>query len=385
MSLGAQANLFFFKKPVVDLMAVRNGLADELTEKNALPSSLNLGEENYKLEYSTNAKLQRFIRRLLRRYASDFSSIVVIDNNTGEIIGLMDYNRKKKKIGYSLSFSATHPSASLFKIVSAAQMIENSDLRLNSRFSFNGKSTTLYKYQLKGKKNKWTRYQSFRNAFARSNNVIFGKAVLKHGSDLELYKMANKFGFNESLMDEAPIGSSYVTVAKNDYNLAEIASGFNRSTYMSPIHAALLPLVMANEGELIFPRLIQSIKNSDGEIVWRAKKKGRKIIEKSTAASITNMMSGTVKFGTARRGFSQLKKSLRSGLSLGGKTGSITGGVPYGKRDWFVAFARPKNNTEDKGISLCVMSVNKKIWRAKSTRLAKEIIEYYYSKIFPLI
>jgi cell division protein FtsI/penicillin-binding protein 2 len=186
-------------------------------------------------------------------------------------------------------------------------------------------------------------------------------------------------------MDDAPIGSSYVSVATDDYNLAEIASGFNRTTYMSPIHAALLPLIMVNEGELIFPRLVNSITNSNSEVVWRAKKKARKIVDKNTAEVISNMMKATVEFGTARRGFRKFKKDLKSKLDLGGKTGSITGGVPFGKRDWFVAFAKPKDSEQDKGISLCIMNVNKKIWRAKSTRLAKEIIEYYYSRISPLI
>ena len=385
LTFPIQGSIFFLNKPGVDLTSLRTSLAEELASSNKLPDTLYLDEKNYELEYSTEAKLQKYIKRLLSRLGSDFSSVVVIDNNSGEILGLMDFNRKKKKHGFSLSLSATHPSASLFKIIAAAEFIESDSLNSKHKFSFNGKSTTLYKYQLKNKKNKWTRYQSFGRAFARSNNVVFGKAAIQFSSNLDLYKMANKFGFNEPLMDEIPIGNSYVPMAKDQYNLAEIASGFNRKTYMSPIHAALLPLVMVNDGRMVFPRLINSVKEKNGEVVWQSEKKERKIIDEGTAKKVAKLMEGTITHGTASRGFKRMKKKIKRKLSLGGKTGSITGGVPYGKRDWFVAFARPKKSKEDKGISVCIMNVNKKLWRAKSTSLARRIIEYYYSKVSPII
>ena len=120
-------------------------------------------------------------------------------------------------------------------------------------------------------------------------------------------------------------------------------------------------------------------------IVWSAKNKKRKVIKEDTAKSLKKMMAATIEKGTARRGFRRLKRSLKEILHLGGKTGSITGGLPYGKRDWFVSFAKPKNNEAAPGISLCVMNVNIKKWRVKSTRMAKEIIQYYYTHVNPLI
>ena len=62
-------------------------------------------------------------------------------------------------------------------------------------------------------------------------------------------------------------------------------------------------------------------------------------------------------------------------IEVAGKTGSITGGVPYGKRDWFVSFAKRKGQEEDSGISVCIMIVNVKKWYVKSTFLAKKIID----------
>ena len=91
-------------------------------------------------------------------------------------------------------------------------------------------------------------------------------------------------------------------------------------------------------------------------------------------------MVDVVKNGTARRLSRKLKSKVKGQLLLGGKTGSITGGMPYGKRDWFVGFAMPKNG-KSKGISFAVMHINQKKWYVRSTYIAKNIIDYYYKEL----
>ena len=95
-------------------------------------------------------------------------------------------------------------------------------------------------------------------------------------------------------------------------------------------------------------------------------------------------MESTVKKGTARKSFRRFDRFLREELRIGGKTGSITGGIPFGKRDWFSAFAVPKNKKLGEGISISVMNINVDKWFVRSTYLAKEVIDYYYKEINPL-
>ena len=377
---GLCSGLFFVPSKELDITKLSETLGADLLKKDSLPTEIEWNEKKFTLSYFINEKLQDFIKRSLRRYGASYTTIVVIDNNNGQIIGLQDYDRDKKKLGHSLSFAATHPAASIFKIVSAAHLIDKTKVTKDTVFTYNGKSTTLYKYQLKDKKNKWTRKRSFEKAFASSNNVIFGKAMIKYSSGLNLYKTAKKFGFDTSLMEEVPIGSSHVPIATDSYNLAEIASGFNKKTHVSPIHAALLPLTIANEGKLFFPRFLKEIKDDSGKILWSSKLKEQKVISRKSASQVSKMMMRTISKGTARRSFRRLRSKYRNNFSIGGKTGSITGGVPYGKRDWFVSFAKPKK-TKDKGISVAIMSINKGLWRVKSAELAKKVIEYYYGYV----
>ena len=346
------------------------------------PDKINVEDRDYRVEYSINKKLEKRIKKYLRRYRSDYASIVVIDNNTGKVISAVDYDKKEKEFGVSLSFSSTNPAASIFKVITAANLLENTETSPKTKFAYNGRSSTLYKYQLKNKKNKWTRTQPLSKAFARSNNVIFGKAAINKSSATSLIRTANKFGFNNDLLQVLDIGESRVLMADSEYALAELASGFNKSTMMSPLHGALIASIVANDGVLKKPTIIESILDERQQRnVWKPKYVLRRVISKEAAVQLREMMKLTVKSGTARGAFKPWKMKKIKHIEIGGKTGSITGGIPYGKRDWFVSFAKPKDLENDKGISVCVMIVNVKKWYVKSTFLAKKIIEYYYDEL----
>src|SRR5690606_8355299 len=153
------------------------------------------------VSYSIDHSLNDYIKRLIKRTRSDYSAVVVIDNNTGEVLSLVDYDKKNDRYGRALAVNATSPAASLFKVITAADLIENTSVTKDSLFSYNGRASTLYRSQLQPKKTKWTRTISFERAFAYSNNVIFGKAALQNLEPLSLTKMADKFGFNRPILD----------------------------------------------------------------------------------------------------------------------------------------------------------------------------------------
>lgn len=346
------------------------------------PEKIPYKERDYKVKYTFNEELTKYVKRQLRRYRSDYASVVVIDNNSGKVLTAVDYTRATKEFGKKLSFSTTNPAASIFKVITAADLIENFDVHDDTKFSFNGRSTTLYKYQLKDKKNKWTRSQKFKKAFARSNNVVFGKAAIKKSNIQSIFSTANRFGFNEDIMQVLDFGSSMLFNANTDYNLAELASGFNKGTLISPVHGALIASIVANEGILKKPYVVEEIKDLKTERkVWEPEYILSRAVSKDTVEELQGMMRLTVTNGTARGAFRPYRVRKISNIEVGGKTGSITGGIPYGKRDWFISYAKPKEDETNKGISVCVMIVNVKKWYVKSTYLAKNIIQYYYNNL----
>ena len=355
---------------------LKKELTDSIVETKKFPRVIEAEKGNYFVDYSIDFELQKYIEKTMKRYRTAFSSIVVMDNKTGKILAMTGME-KGKKVNLSLPLSTTHPSASLIKIVTMADLLENAKLSNSSVIPFNGKGTTLYKYQLKNKNNRWTRWETLERAFAKSNNVVFGKAAIYHSNGDSLYETANKFGFNNKVVSDINLSSSIFKQPENQYHLAELASGFNKETLISPIHAVMLSQVIANDGILVRPSLTNSLIAESGKAIKLHSENKKRVISKETANSLEQMMVETVKRGTARGMFRRLRRSLKSKLVIGAKTGSITGGIPFGKRDWISVFAREKQG--DSGISVAVMNVNVKKWYVKSNFLAQKIIEFYFS------
>lgn len=354
---------------------VQNNLRDDEWEKLFFFEG-----QKVSVEYTFQESITNYVKKFVKRYRPDYVSTVIIDNNTGKILTAIDYSRQEKAFSRALSFSSTHPSASIFKIVSAADLIENTELSSDSKIPVNGKSTTLYKYQLKDRRNRWTRDLPLEKAFALSHNPAFGKAAIQESSPESLYKMGVAFGFNKQLMDDIDLSTSHLGFPNSEYNLAEISSGFNRKTLMSPLHGAVIASVVANDGVLRTPYLIDKIvRNKEKEVVYQAVEDERKVIDNTTAGDLQEMMMMTVSRGTAKSAFLRIPRKYKDALDIGGKTGSITGGEPHGKRDWFVAWAKPKNS-DDKGISVCVMIVNQKKWYVKASYMTRKIIESFFKE-----
>jgi cell division protein FtsI/penicillin-binding protein 2 len=367
------------KATISKVKNIKSSVNSKIFEQNEFPPEIAFGNDVYQLDYTIDNEFNAYIEKLLKRYRTDFSSVVVLDNKTGNIIAAVGYSGKEKKLNKSLAFSTTHPGASLIKIITTANLFESGRVSPYTQFNFKGRGSTLYKYQLADKPpSRWSRFLSFEKAFMYSNNVVFGKAAIKQSNALSLLKTATNFGFNRQLMDDIPVSSSIFNMPKNQYNLAELASGMNRKTMMSPLHAALLSSIIANDGVLKKPALISKISGSEGELPHGEDDFSESVISKETARSIKELMKKTVRRGTARALSRTLKRKVARNVEVGGKTGSITGGIPFGKRDWLTVFAIPEGKA---GISIGIMNINIKRWHVRSTHLAKNIIEYYYKKI----
>jgi beta-lactamase class D len=86
------------------------------------------------------------------------------------------------------------------------------------------------------------------------------------------------------------------------------------------------------------------------------------------------MMQSTISIGSARKSFRGFHKNHLQNVTIGGKTGSLTGFKPKGKYDWFVGFGEQG----DRKIAFAMLCINKEKWYVKSTRFAREVLEFYF-------
>lgn len=365
--------------------AIHEEFTKILSNHQSWVDQVDYDSSKYNVQYTFNTELEDFVKKQLALYRPDYTSVVVMDNETGHILAAVDYARQKNVFGRDLAFTNSHPAASIFKVITAADLLENTHIKTDTEFHFTGRSTTLYKHQLKdpGGRHRWIRSLDLQKAFATSNNVIFGRTAIENLTPAGLKKMAEKFGFNKRLVEGINLSPSVFNLAQDQYNLAEYSSGLNNKTLMSPVHGAVIGSVVANGGVFRYPVVIKQLEGiNDRKTIYPPIKKDEVVLTPRTAEDMRTLFMGTVTNGTARSSFRRSKYLLEK-LEIGGKTGSLTGGEPYGKRDWFVSYAKSLEDKNDKGISICVMIVNQKKWYIKSPLLAKNIMEFYYSTLYP--
>ncbi len=355
-----------------------------LSKHQSWIEQIDYDSSRYNVHYTFNDELEDFIKKQLGLYRSDYTSVVVLDNETGNVLAAVDYAREKNVYGRDLAFSNSHPAASIFKVITASDLLENTHIKTDTEFHFTGRSTTLYRHQLKNPSNqRWVRRLDLQKAFATSNNVIFGRTAIENLTPAGLKRMAEKYGFNKKLVEGINLPPSVFNMAQDQYNLAEFSSGLNTSTQMSPVHGAVIASVVANGGVLKYPIVIKSLEGiNDKKVIYPPLKKDEPVLTPQSSEDMRTLFMSTITEGTARSSFRR-SQYLLSRLEIGGKTGSITGGEPYGKRDWFVSYAKSLEDKNDKGISICVMIVNRKRWYIKSPLLAKNVMEFYYSNVHP--
>ena len=335
------------------------------------------GGERYTIRTTIDTKLQKYILKLLQRSGTLQSAVVVLNPADGRVIAMADHASNGD--GKYLSLNADYPAASMFKIVSAAAVLENSGYTPDTVVYFRGRRHTLYKSQLKQLKDRWTTETTLRKAFALSNNSVFGKLGIYVLGQKVLTEYAEKFAFNQPIPFDLPLAVSPIDVPADNFGLAEIASGFNKKTRISPLHAALLASAAANQGKMPTPWMVDTIQDETGQVLYHAETGvlNQPLIGKA-AADLRDLMEYAARSGTSRSAFRKLlrKKKFKE-FDLGAKTGTINDSTDSVKYDWITTFALAPDGK--KGIAVAVLGVHGKILGTRSTELARAIINYYFS------
>lgn len=368
---------------VIERSDVRRSLA-RASLTNALPSSVKVIQEEqqreYDLipEYTLDRAFQESMRELLQNYSPDYGSFVAMDPRTGKILSLLSVQKASIAIPSHLALRATFPSASIFKVVTAAAAIATKKANPDTMIPYNGRPHTLYRsHVLKANENRWTQKVSLREAFARSINTVFGKlGVFFVGSD-RLREYADRFGFDQEFASDLPVEMGKAYVSNDSWELAEASSGFTNQNTMSPLHGAVIAATVVNDGERMVPYLISELKNYKGESVYQAKPEMvTQVFDRTTALELRELMRATIDTGTSKNSFRGFKKGVLAHVDVGGKTGSLTGYNPFGKYEWFVGYGDDGTHS----IALAAMVVSRDKWKVKASYVARRALEIYFKK-----
>jgi cell division protein FtsI/penicillin-binding protein 2 len=331
------------------------------------------------VETFIDPELQGYTERLLKRSRVHQGAVVALNPKTGRVLALAQYSKAGVSGSESLCLKADFPAASLFKIIAAAAAIESRGFTSDTPLYFRGRKHTLYRSQLKDEKGRYVRKATLKQAFSGSINPVFGKmGIYDLGKEI-MSEYTDKFLFNQVIPFELPLSPSKVTVPEDPFGLAEIASGFNKRTLVSPFHVSLITAAVANQGTMMTPLLVKRIKDVCGNILYRAVPSPlAEHLQESTAEELKVLMRDTTLAGTCRTAFRPLrrKKSFEH-IALGAKTGTINDIHDQYKYDWLAAYALPQNGGE--GICLSVLAVHGEKLGIRANDLARFILNYYFT------
>ncbi len=351
-----------------------------LINLEANPIAVGFDGRRYQVSTSLDIGLQQYLLKRMDRVNSRYIGVVAMAPDTGRILAMAGFN--KIDPDRDPCRMAEYPAASLFKIVTAAEAVDEKGYTAGSRFKFNGYKHTLYKRQLTDKTNRYTNTISLRDSFAQSVNPVFGKigALILDRETLEAY--GDAFAFNRQVDFELGWPTSQLAVKDESYHRAEIASGFNRQTTLSPLHAAVIVSAVVNGGKPVEPTLVDRITNDAGNAVYRTEPHFLTApISPKTADVLNQLMTATVTAGTAKKIFRGHSRSkVLSRLQLGGKTGSIYNRAHDARFDWFVGFATEKKGPEK--MVVAVMVAHEDYIGIRAGKYARMAIEYYFKDYF---
>ncbi|WP_163328160.1 penicillin-binding transpeptidase domain-containing protein [Desulfurobacterium thermolithotrophum] len=286
-------------------------------------------DKDLTIVFTVDPQFQERLEKKFKYFKIKYGAYVALDALTGKVLAAvssLDYP--------DLTIKRTFPTASTFKIVTAATAIETGIADLNTSFICGGHDDSC-------SPSVWlnSRYRVKRNmkdSFAFSSNPFFGNLGRLIGEE-NLLKFAEKFGFNRK-----DYGFPWGIIRKplDGYDLALMAAGLGE-TRTSPFHEALIALTIENQGIMLKPSLVEKVYDSDGKLLFSFKKeKLAKVVSPSTANKIKTMMLMTVKYGTVsdRKYFRKLKWQYPN-LVIGGKSGTLSElTYPEGRCEWFTGF-----------------------------------------------
>lgn len=333
-----------------------------------LPSG---GKVTFTIEPST----QRHMESLYARYKIPYGGVTLIEPSTGRVRAMISQSHGEPNIS-GVARKPIAPSASVFKVVTASALIESAGVDPKAEVCYHGGRSRLTDKNIEGDARLDNRCGNLSDAVAWSINSLIAKLAYKKLSREELTEWAERFGYNQQIPFELPLEMSRAEILDDPHERARTAAGFWHS-YLSPVHGALIGAAVLNDGVMMRPTLIESYEAPDGEVLYEFEPRTlRRVMKKSTARQVRDMMQRTTRVGTARKYF-RFRNEFPRDIVAGGKTGTLSRKKPsYLGYTWFVGFAEDSHDS-DLEIAVGGLVCNKPLWHIKGPYAASEAIRKY--------
>jgi peptidoglycan glycosyltransferase len=228
-----------------------------------------------------------------------------------------------------------YPPGSTFKVVTASAALQSGVIEPDTVFEDDG-SIVVDGHEIveANRPDESVTSWTLTEGFAYSLNVVFAQVGLQIGRRT-LEQRAKAFGIGTSVPFDEPVSAGQIASSDNflDMQAALADTAFGQGELLvTPMHMAMVASAIANDGVLMQPHLVQSLKSRDGNVVSTVgSNSAAQAVDQQTANNVQGLMVDAVEWGYAAA-------ALLPGYRVGGKTGTAESGgeIPHG---WFIGFA----------------------------------------------
>jgi penicillin-binding protein A len=326
-----------------------------------------------------DAEMQRISLGLMAAHHFPEAAVVVMDVVTGRL--LVYASHVDGRPPRDLCVEATAPSASVFKIVTAAALVEDAHLGPDTKQCYGGGEQRITAIDLVDdpQRDRWC--TTLAGAMGRSVNAVFARLAKAELTPPKLEAMARRFGYGQALPFDVAVQPSGLHVPSEPLEFARTAAGFWNTT-LSPLEAAEMSAIVARGGETVRPSLVDKVVSNAGAVVWSAPDSpaSHRAIAHETADALTTMMEHTVTEGTSWRAFHDIHGTpYLPGVTVAGKTGTLTDAETHRYYTWFTGFAPLHSQAGIPEVAVAALVVNGPNWQLKANVLAREVLRAYFA------
>jgi peptidoglycan glycosyltransferase len=234
---------------------------------------------------------------------------------------------------------ARYPPGSAFKVVTAAAALDSGEFTPDS--VLDGTSPkTIGGAPLENFGGQSFGSVSLTDALTNSVNTVFAQVGEQVGSET-LFEYMERFGFGRlppidyppsQLFTSGVYEGNEVLSGNDPVDVGRVAIGQER-LQVTPLQMAMVAAAVANDGELVSPRLGDAIVARDGRLVERIRgRRVSRVMSPQTATTLGGMMANVVEEGSGTAG-------ALEGIEVAGKTGTAEVESGATNQAWFIAFA----------------------------------------------
>ena len=293
------------------------------------------------LDQSIQHAVEQVLNRTVESYRAKSGSAIVMNVQSGEVLAMASYpgfnpnsySKSKLENFRNRAILDIYEPGSTFKIVTLAAVLNeglsNPDEAIDCRVGTVSLGGKVYREATRS-------YQTltFKEVLAKSSNVGAIKLGLRLG-DERLYSYIRKFGFGAKTGIELPGEQVGLVAPPSRWSKVSIgALSIGQEIGVTPLQVLRALAVLANDGYLVKPRIVNKILSARGEVLDESKPEREAILSPVTAREMREALALAVEAGTGGR-------ARLSGYFSGGKTGTAQKFVDgeYSRTKYVASFA----------------------------------------------